>query len=149
MVCRCWFTKSRNRPNIELTCRVCYIVPSMHVPSKHETLNQCWVNVCPPSTTAAQHWFKVSCLSGSILYRRVWKIAMAYLNLHKVVCFFCIKYMYIREVCRLIVAHPANTGHSPYAVSMLGHRLRRWPNIKTASGECPVFAGQVTVTLVC
>ena len=36
---------------------------------------------------------------------------------------------------------PANTGHSPRAVSMLAHRLRRWPNIETALGECPVFAG--------
>ena len=29
--------------------------------------------------------------------------------------------------------HPANTRHSPNAVSMLLHRLRLWPNIKTAS----------------
>ena len=36
---------------------------------------------------------------------------------------------------------PANTGHSPNAVTKLGHRLRRWPNIETALGESPVFAG--------
>ena len=36
---------------------------------------------------------------------------------------------------------PAKTGHSPEAVSMLAHRLRRWPNFETALGECPVFAG--------
>ena len=36
---------------------------------------------------------------------------------------------------------PANTKHSLNAVSMLAHRLRRWPNIKTALGEYPVFAG--------
>ena len=36
---------------------------------------------------------------------------------------------------------PSNTGHSPNAVSMLAHRLRRWPNIETALDECPVFAG--------
>ena len=35
---------------------------------------------------------------------------------------------------------PTNTGHSPKAVPMLAHRLRRWPNIETALGECPVFA---------
>ena len=35
---------------------------------------------------------------------------------------------------------PANIRHSPNAVSMLAHRLRRWPNIKTALGECLVFA---------
>ena len=26
-----------------------------HAPSKHDTLNQCWVNVGPPSSTLAQH----------------------------------------------------------------------------------------------
>ena len=36
---------------------------------------------------------------------------------------------------------PANTGHSPEAVSMLAHRLRRWPNIETALSKFPVFAG--------
>ena len=36
---------------------------------------------------------------------------------------------------------PANTGHSPNAVSMLGQRRRRCANIETALGECPVFAG--------
>ena len=36
---------------------------------------------------------------------------------------------------------PANTRHSPNAVSMLAHRLRRWPNIETALGEFIVFAG--------
>ena len=34
-----------------------------------------------------------------------------------------------------------DTGHSPNAASMLGHRLRRWPNIETALGEFPVFLG--------
>ena len=35
----------------------------------------------------------------------------------------------------------ANTGHSPDAVSMLDQRRRRWTNIETALGECPVFSG--------
>ena len=35
---------------------------------------------------------------------------------------------------------PANTGHSPNAVSMLAHRLRRCPNIETALSESPMFA---------
>ena len=34
----------------------------------------------------------------------------------------------------------ANKRHSPNAVSMLAHRLRRWTNIQTALGECLVFA---------
>ena len=29
--------------------------------------------------------------------------------------------------------------HSPNAVSMLAHRLRRWPNIETALGDRKVF----------
>ena len=37
---------------------------------------------------------------------------------------------------------PANTGHSPNAVSMLDQRRRRWANGETALGECPVFAGE-------
>ena len=36
---------------------------------------------------------------------------------------------------------PAKTGHSPNAVSMLGQRRRRWPNIETALGERLVFGG--------
>ena len=40
-----------------------------------------------------------------------------------------------------LLCYLTNTGHSPKAVSMLAHRLRRWPNIETALGECPVFAG--------
>ena len=42
---------------------------------------------------------------------------------------------------QLLRAIPANTGHSHNAVSMLAHRLRRWPNIETALGKCPVFSG--------
>ena len=38
---------------------------------------------------------------------------------------------------------PANTGHSPNVISMLGHRLRRWPDIGITLGEHPVFAGMI------
>ena len=31
---------------------------------------------------------------------------------------------------------------------MLTHRLRRWPNIETASGEWPVFAGILAINLL-
>ena len=41
----------------------------------------------------------------------------------------------------LSTVNPANTGHSPNAVSMLGQRRRRWANIGTSLSECPVFAG--------
>ena len=35
--------------------------------------------------------------------------------------------------------------YSPNAGLMLGHRLRRWPNIKPAVGKCLMFAGKVRV----
>ena len=37
--------------------------------------------------------------------------------------------------------NPANTGQSPNAVSKLDQRRRRWANIETVLGKCPVFAG--------
>ena len=36
-------------------------------------------------------------------------------------------------------------GPSLNVVSMLGHCLRRWPNIGTALSECPVFSGNLPV----
>ena len=42
---------------------------------------------------------------------------------------------------------PANTEHLPNVVLMLGQRRRRWANIETAFGECPVFAGIVVFNL--
>ena len=32
---------------------------------------------------------------------------------------------------------------------MLAHRLRRWPNIETALGECLVFAGMTPLYKKC
>ena len=49
------------------------------------------------------------------------------------------------------VSCPANTGHSPNAVSMLGQRRRRWTNIETALGECPClmwYARRVDILVV-
>ena len=34
-----------------------------------------------------------------------------------------------------------NTIHWPNVCSMLGHRLRRWPNTEPTLGQCVVFAG--------
>ena len=36
---------------------------------------------------------------------------------------------------------PANTTPSPNVILMLGHRLRRWPNIKITLGKGVVFSG--------
>ena len=38
------------------------------------------------------------------------------------------------------VGIPANTRHWPNAAVMLGHRLRLWPSITAALGQCLVFA---------
>ena len=42
-------------------------------------------------------------------------------------------------------AYPANTSRSFNAGLMLDHRLRRWPNIKTALDQCIMFAGIYTL----
>ena len=42
-----------------------------------------------------------------------------------------------RWVCCILCA---NTWHSPNAISMLTHSLRRWPDIETALGSCTVFS---------
>ena len=41
--------------------------------------------------------------------------------------------------------HQASTRHLTKVVSMLVQRLRRWPNIKTASGDCLVLLGRVVL----
>ena len=43
--------------------------------------------------------------------------------------------------CILCAGTSADTCHSPNAVSMLNYSLRRWPSIKIALDDCPVFAG--------
>ena len=45
-----------------------------------------------------------------------------------------------RAIACVFRAVPTNTVHSPNFVLMLGQRRRRWANIETALGECPVFA---------
>ena len=50
--------------------------------------------------------------------------------------------------CILSGRTPANTCHLPNTVSMLAQRLRHWPAIGTALGDCPVFAWtDIRVTL--
>ena len=39
------------------------------------------------------------------------------------------------------------TIHSPNAVLMLNQRLRRWPNIYPALGECAMFAGKALLSI--
>ena len=38
----------------------------IHGPGEQKTLNKCWFNVGPPSTTLEQHWFNVLCLLGTV-----------------------------------------------------------------------------------
>ena len=44
--------------------------------------------------------------------------------------------------CNKIGGHPANTRHPHDVVLVLAHRVRRWTNIKPATGKYLVFAGQ-------
>ena len=53
-----------------------------------------------------------------------------------IVCYADSAIIYHRVCCILC----ANTRHSPDAVSMLTHSLRRWPVIETTLGECTIFS---------
>ena len=74
------------------------------------------------------------------------KITWVFLKCISVLSIFLIDKNIISVVSAGVAAIPTNTEHSPNAVSMLAHRLRRWPNIETALGECPVFAGSCMYT---
>ena len=49
------------------------------------------------------------------------------------------------EVVVSLRFNPANTRHSPNAVSMLGQRQIRWASIETTLVECLVFVGNRVV----
>ena len=58
----------------------------------------------------------------------------------------CIKYVIqMFCVCWVQGDFPSNNVHFSNVGSMLGYRDRRWPNIKTALGECIV--GVVSIVL--
>ena len=102
--------------------------------------NRHWIGVSlysvdtpPPTGSTVQGWM----VDGqsrrrwtSVKPALVWRIVFAG---HCVVCELAAD--------RGPISYPANTGYSHNAVSMLAHRLRRWPNIETTLGEWPVFAG--------
>ena len=45
--------------------------------------------------------------------------------------------------------HAANTSHSAIVVLMLGHRLRRWYNIKTMMDQCLMSVGTANAVIFC
>ena len=47
----------------------------------------------------------------------------------------------IHSSCMAAEGHPVKTRHPPNVGSMLGQRLRRWPNIKPAMGRSLVLTG--------
>ena len=79
--------------------------------------DQCWHTVADGVPTLSRHWLKVPCSSRATSY-----------------------------LARGRGKHPANTGNSHNAVSMLAHRLQRWLSIETTLCECPVFAGKGPAT---
>ena len=89
-------------------------------PSKLEMLILCWYNVGQPSATVAQHYINTSS-NGADSSDSAGELRL-------------------RVSHDISIPYPANTGHSPNGVSMLGQRRRRWHNIEISLGECPVFA---------
>ena len=73
----------------------------------------------------------------SILAIRMTKITVWYVNMWAKV----VTHVHGHPQANSSNCSPANTGHWPNVVSMLGQRHRRWVNIKTTSGQCLVFAG--------
>ena len=69
-----------------LSYKLRYIV-GQHWPSKHETLNHCWFNVGPPSTTLAPHWINNGsmCLLGTQCWANVgpasWTVGQRWSNI--------------------------------------------------------------------
>ena len=96
---------------------------------------QCCFNVGTPSSTLAQHWNSIGRMPRVCKHKRGIQPKL----------FQCwhtvfdagptLKQHWMNAPCL-----QTQTGHSPKAVSMVAHRLRRWSNIETALGECPVFA---------
>ena len=69
-------------------------------------------------------------IRDDVVYSEILHLVKAKINYHKVP---------ITPVA--VSAFPASTIRRPNAVSMLAHRLRRWPNIEPTLGQRIVFAG--------
>ena len=116
--------------------------------------------ICPAPTTLAQHWIGVSlysvdtppptestvqcCMIDGQSQRR-WTSIKPASGWRVVFAGHCVVDQLAADTVPL--SYPANTGYSHNAVSMLAHRPRRWPNIETALGEWPVFAGILPINL--
>ena len=74
-------------------------------------------NVGPPFTALAQHW--PTCVVFA---------SLAHIHFPTSPSWY-------------IMSNPSNTRNRPNVGSMLGHRLRRWPNIGPALGPCLVIDG--------
>ena len=101
--------------------------------SKPDTLSQCRFNVGPPvfdvGPTLNPHWFNVLSFLSCVCRVGLYLIALPHIHMTQ------------PPPPPPPVPIAFITRHSSNAVSMLGHRLRRWPNIETALGVCIVFAG--------
>ena len=102
-----------------------------HLWDIYSILIQCWTTVCDIGPTLNQHWDNMVWYShrwsGKWLRRKTCIRAWSYTDSGALYCF--------------AVGFPLNTQRQPNAVSMLGQRLRRWPNIDPASSRSLVFAG--------
>ena len=109
-------------------------------PSKNDTLNQSWLNVGPAGPTLNQHCFNVSCLLES-KYPGCGMPAGTRHNINPKNMQVYVNHS-VSDYGKVGDAHiPANTTHWNKVGLMLGHRLRRWPNIKPTWFQCVLFAG--------
>ena len=57
----------------ETICIYTIIYVAYVLPSKHKRVNQCWLNVGPPSTTLAQHWLNIEAhFLSNVDFQDIW-----------------------------------------------------------------------------
>ena len=96
--------------------------------SEQKRLTRIWI-VIGDDPPMAQH-----CANIGLIYRGFSiEFSILYLVL--------VQNIQLSQLRHEILVLPSKHEHSLKAASMLAHRLRRWPNIGIALGECLVFAG--------
>ena len=96
----------------------------------------CWSTVFDAGPTLNRHWVNALCFLG------IWPLLLA-----AVVFWCCLSQLFFAVGLWFLLSRSVDywlgwtsllsvIRHSPHAVLMLIHRLRRWPNIKSTMGEC-------------
>ena len=123
-----------NHGRYQLTCFVPY-ANFGHVNVAYANQESSVVNTSTTSCCHQRHTHEpVNCYSYIHSVRKAWD-SLSHRKVYGGICVWKIR----------AKTRPANTRHSPNAVLTVAHCLRRWPNIKTASGECLVLFGRVVL----